>query len=692
MGPPVEPEVVRAMMLLRARTLAMGYSGVRPVVVDTIVALLNADITPAVHEHGSLGASGDLAPLAHVALALIGEGECAPALAAAGIEPVTLRAKEGLALINGTDGMLGMLVLALADLDVLVRAADITAAMSVEALLGTDRAFAEDLMALRPHAGQTASAANLRRLLADSPIVASHRTDDPRVQDAYSLRCTPQVHGAARDTVAHASGVADIELRSAIDNPTVLPDGRVESCGHFHGAPVAFACDFLAVATAEVGAIAERRTDRLLDQSRSQGLPPFLVEDAGVNSGLMLAQYTQAAMVAENRRLAAPASVDSLPTSAMQEDHVSMGWGAARKLRRSVANLGRIIACELVCAGRGLEFRQPLRACGRDRGGAGRPAGRRGGRGRARPLAGPRPGCGRGAGDLRRAGGRGRGRHRAPGLRRTTHGRTQTGAGRPGHRPVVPGWPQEAALRMLMNNLDPEVAERPDDLVVYGGTGRAARSWDAFDAICRTLTTLEGDETLLVQSGKPVGVMRTHEWAPRVLIANSNLVPDWATWDEFRRLEDLGLTMYGQMTAGSWIYIGTQGILQGTYECFAEIARRRFDGTLAGTITLTAGLGGMGGAQPLAVTMNDGVALCVEVDPHRIERRLETRYLDEVADAWRTPSPAAPGPGTSAGASRSAWPATPPWSCPSCSTSTSPPTSSPTRPAPTTRSATSPPT
>jgi urocanate hydratase len=190
-------------------------------------------------------------------------------------------------------------------------------------------------------------------------------------------------------------------------------------------------------------------------------------------------------------------------------------------------------------------------------------------------------------------------------------------------------WPQEAAMRMLMNNLDPEVAERPDDLVVYGGTGRAARSWAAFDALVATLRSLEDDETMLVQSGKPVGVFRTHEWAPRVLIANSNLVPDWATWEEFRRLEALGLTMYGQMTAGSWIYIGTQGILQGTYECFAEIARRRFGGSLRGTITLTAGLGGMGGAQPLAITMNDGVALCVEVDPHRIERRLETRYLDE---------------------------------------------------------------
>ncbi len=195
------------------------------------------------------------------------------------------------------------------------------------------------------------------------------------------------------------------------------------------------------------------------------------------------------------------------------------------------------------------------------------------------------------------------------------------------------GWPQEAVYRMMHNNLDPEVAERPDDLVVYGGTGRAARSWDAFDAMARTLTTLKADETMLVQSGKPVGVFRTHEWAPRVLLANSNLVPEWGNWDEFRRLEDMGLTMYGQMTAGSWIYIGTQGILQGTYECFAEIGRRKFNGTLAGTITLTAGLGGMGGAQPLAVTMNDGVALCIDVEPWRVQRRLEHRYLDEIADS-----------------------------------------------------------
>jgi histidine ammonia-lyase len=232
--------------------------------------------------------------------------------------------------------------------------------MSVEALLGTDRAFAEDLIALRPQPGQADSAANLRRLLSGSPIVASHREDDPRVQDAYSLRCAPQVNGAARDAVTYAERVADQELNSAIDNPMILPDGRVESCGNFHGAPLGLACDLLAMAVADVGAIAERRTDRLLDASRSEGLPPFLADDPGVNSGLMISQYTQAAMVAENRRLAVPAGVDSLPTSAMQEDHVSMAWSAARKLRTGIANLARILAVEAVCAARGLELRAPL--------------------------------------------------------------------------------------------------------------------------------------------------------------------------------------------------------------------------------------------------------------------------------------------------------------------------------------------
>ena len=371
MGPAVEAEVVRAMMFLRARTLAFGASGSRPQVAESLVRLINAGVVPAVPEHGSLGASGDLAPLAHAALVLLGEGAVltedggliggAEALSAAGIEPLVLAEKEGLALINGTDGILGMLCLAVHDLAGLLTVADIVAACSVEALLATDRAFGADLLALRPHPGQQASAANLRTVLAGSPIVASHRLDDDRVQDAYSIRCTPQVHGAARDTLDFAAGAADRELSSAIDNPMVLPDGRVESCGNFHGAPVALAADYLAIAAAEVGAIAERRIDRLLDPGRSHGLPPFLADDPGVDSGLMIGQYTAAALCAENRRLAAPAAVDSLPTSAMQEDHVSMGWGAARKLRKVIDNLRCILAVEWVAAARGIELRAPLR-------------------------------------------------------------------------------------------------------------------------------------------------------------------------------------------------------------------------------------------------------------------------------------------------------------------------------------------
>ncbi|HUY97409.1 MAG TPA: histidine ammonia-lyase [Verrucomicrobiae bacterium] len=371
LGRPVAREVVRATMLLRARTLAMGLSGVRPELVETLCQALNQGVTPFVPEHGSLGASGDLAPLAHIALALMGEGEvldpagapapAAAALEAAGIAPLRLAVKEGLALINGTDGMLGMLVLATLDAERLLRTADVSAACSVEALLGTDRPFADDLQRIRPHPGQADSASNLRRLLRGSPIVAAHRASDHAVQDSYSLRCTPQVLGAARDTLAFAQQVAERELAAAVDNPVVLPDGRVESTGNFHGEPLAFACDFLAIALAEAGAIAERRIDRLLDPARSHGLPPFLAPDAGVNSGLMLAQYTAAALVAENRRLAQPASVDSVPTSGMQEDHVSMGWAAARKLRRVVTNLERILAVELLASARGLELRQPLR-------------------------------------------------------------------------------------------------------------------------------------------------------------------------------------------------------------------------------------------------------------------------------------------------------------------------------------------
>jgi histidine ammonia-lyase len=370
-GPPVELEVVRAMMLLRLKTLASGHTGVRPVLVETYASLLNAGITPAVPEYGSLGCSGDLAPLAHVALLLMGEGNAVAAdghigpaseiMAAAGISPVVLQEKEGLALINGTDGMLGTLVLASEDLHRLCRTADVAAALSVEALLGTDRVFAADLHhPLRPHPGQATSAGNLLRLLADSPIVASHLEGDTRVQDAYSLRCAPQVTGAVRDTLAHADLVASRELDAVIDNPVVLADGRVESNGNFHGAPVAYVLDFLAIAVADLASMSERRTDRMLDASRSHGLPPFLADDPGVDSGHMIAQYTQAGIVSEMKRLAVPASVDSIPSSAMQEDHVSMGWAAGRKLRRSVDGLQRVLAIEILTACRALDLRAPL--------------------------------------------------------------------------------------------------------------------------------------------------------------------------------------------------------------------------------------------------------------------------------------------------------------------------------------------
>ncbi len=376
-GAEVEREVVRALMLLRLSTLMTGRTGVRRETAETYAAILNAGITPVVREYGSLGCSGDLAPLAHCALVAMGEGDvrvsagstdgsaeltdAATALAAAGITPLRLGEKEGLALINGTDGMLGMLALAIDDLRLLLTTADIAAAMSVEGLMGTDAVFAEDLHALRPQRGQALAASNLRRLLAESPIVASHKGPEcTRVQDAYSLRCAPQVHGAARDTLTHAASVADAELASAIDNPVLTLDGRVESNGNFHGAPVGYVLDFLAIAVADVASMSERRTDRFLDRARNQGLPPFLADEVGVDSGLMIAQYTAAGIVSELKRLAVPASVDSIPSSAMQEDHVSMGWAAARKLRRAIDGLARVLAIEVMTASRGLALRSPL--------------------------------------------------------------------------------------------------------------------------------------------------------------------------------------------------------------------------------------------------------------------------------------------------------------------------------------------
>lgn len=342
-GPEVEREVVRGLLVLRLSTLCTGRTGVRPETAQVYADMLNAGITPVVYEYGSLGCSGDLAPLAACALVAMGEGEArnadglkiggGEALRAAGITPVDLKEKEGLALVNGTDGM-----------------------------LGNDRVFAADLQALRPHRGQGDSAANIARMLKDSGLIEAGRPGSTvRVQDAYSLRCTPQVHGAARDTVEYAASVAGVELASAIDNPCVTLDGRVESNGNFHGAPLAYVLDFLAIPTADVASISERRTDRFLDVARNRGLPAFLAGDPGVDSGFMIAQYTAAGIVSEMKRNAVPASVDSIPSSAMQEDHVSMGWAAARKLRRSIPAFARVLAVELLCSCRSFDFRKPYR-------------------------------------------------------------------------------------------------------------------------------------------------------------------------------------------------------------------------------------------------------------------------------------------------------------------------------------------
>jgi histidine ammonia-lyase len=354
-GAVLDKEVVRAMLLCRARTLAQGYSGVRPAIVRFLVEMLEKDIVPAVPSQGSVGASGDLAPFAHLALPLIGEGfvvtddgivPSGPVLAAAGMEPLSLGPKEGLSLLNGTEGMLAHGCIAVHRAIQLADAADAACAMSVEALMASSRPFEARIHALRPHPGQITSAARIARLLAGS------------AKDAYSLRCAPQVHGAVRDTISYAEAVFSRELGAVVDNPIVFAeDGEVVSGGNFHGQPLAFALDYLAIATTELGSISERRTDRLLDPDRSSGLTAFLATEPGVSSGYMLTQYTAAAIVAENRVLSHPASVESIPTSGLQEDHVSMGWGAARKLDTVLTNTGRVIAVELMCAAQGMEQR-----------------------------------------------------------------------------------------------------------------------------------------------------------------------------------------------------------------------------------------------------------------------------------------------------------------------------------------------
>ncbi len=366
-GSPVPDEVVRGMLLLRARTLAQGHSGVRPIVVQKLLEMLDRDILPVVPSQGSVGASGDLAPFAHLALPLIGEGlvrvEGKPMdPSEAGLEPIRLLTKEGLSLLNGTEGMAAMGAIALHKARGLTTAGDIAAALSVEALLGSARPFRPEIHALRPHPGQVASARRIAGLLEGSQIIASHSDDfDHAVQDAYSLRCAPQVHGAVTDTLDHMERVLTVEMSSVVDNPIVFPDsGEVLSGGNFHGEPLAFVFDFATIAVSELASISERRTDRMLDPSRSQGLPPFLAAQPGVESGYMITQYVQAALVAENKVLAHPASVDTIPTSAGQEDHVSMGWGGARKLATVLDNVRRVLAIEILCAVQAIEYRSPL--------------------------------------------------------------------------------------------------------------------------------------------------------------------------------------------------------------------------------------------------------------------------------------------------------------------------------------------
>jgi histidine ammonia-lyase len=371
-GEPLDDATVRAALLLRARTLAAGYSGVRAELPRRLLHLLDLGLLPVIPGKGSVGASGDLAQLAHLAQPLIGEGRlrgpgdgpdgrpAAEVLAEHGIEPLELAPKEGLSLVNGTEPMQALLAFSVHEAALLVRVADVACALSVEALLGHARPYDERVQALRPHPGQLVSAANLRALLAGSALMASHRDSTHAVQDAYSLRCAPQVHGAVRDVLGFARGTLETELGSVVDNPVIADDGEVMISGNFHGEPLAFAADMLAMALAELASISERRVDRMLDPAFSRGLPPFLAPDAGTNSGYMLAQYTAASLVSENKVLAHPASVDTIPTSGKQEDHVSMGWTAVRKLRDVAANVRTCLAVEILCAAQGIDLRAEI--------------------------------------------------------------------------------------------------------------------------------------------------------------------------------------------------------------------------------------------------------------------------------------------------------------------------------------------
>ena len=519
-GEPYPDDVVRAAMLLRANALAKGFSGARVVTVELLLECLNRGVLPWVPARGSVGASGDLAPLAHLALPLVGEGQAivdgellngTAALRAVGLEPIRLASKEGLSLVNGTQFMAAMASLGVVRAKRLAATADLACALSLEALQGSRTSFLPAVHRARPLKGQQESAANVWRLLDGSAIIESHRWCD-KVQDAYALRCAPQVHGASRDLLDYVEATVTVELNAATDNPLVLVDeGQIVSAGNFHGQPLAFALDALAIAVAELASISERRVERLVNPSLSEGLPPFLVEEGGLNSGFMIPQYVAAALVSENKVLAHPASVDSIPTSAGQEDHVSMGNAAGLKALRVLDNAERTLAIELLAGTQAIEFLAPLQPGDgvravhdvvRERSPRldGGPLAEQ--RHRARRRGDPR-GRDRRRGRVARSE-RSRDTARDAAVEALCGDLSAIRAPR-GSSLNALSWQTEAPLRMLLNNLDSEVAEHPERLVVYGGTGRAARSHEALKDIVRTLLRLRADETLLVQSGKPVG-------------------------------------------------------------------------------------------------------------------------------------------------------------------------------------------